>query len=122
MNPTDLLEGKPLKMPLHVVIVHFPIALFTISTLFDTASYVTSGGNSFVRGAFYTLSLGLITAALAAIPGLVDYTTIRADHPARKTANWHLILNLTADMLYSISLVLRWYHRELVRPPMVPFV
>ena len=120
MTPTNLLQGKPLKMPLHIILVHFPIALFTITTLFDIASSVVVG-NAFVRGAVYTLALGLLSAAVAAIPGLVDYTTIREDHPARKTATWHLLLNVAAVFLYLISFALRWNHRDLVRCPAIAF-
>src|SRR5690242_13439903 len=122
MGSTPLLQGKALKMPLHVILVHFPIALFTLSTLFDIAGYVTSGSNAFVRGAFYTLGVGLASAALAAIPGLVDYTTIRAAHPARKTATWHLILNVAAVLMYAVSFALRWNHRDLLRAPAATFV
>jgi nitrite reductase/ring-hydroxylating ferredoxin subunit/uncharacterized membrane protein len=119
MTPNNLLQGKPLKMPLHTVIVHFPIALFTISTLLDIASYVV-GGNPFVRGAFYTLAVGIITAMCAAFPGLVDYTTIRSDHPARKIATWHLVLNMAAVILYVLSFALRWNHRGFLHAPAVP--
>jgi len=62
MTPTNLLQGKPLKMPLHIILVHFPIALFTITTLFDIASYVVVG-NAFVRGAVYTLALSAIASS-----------------------------------------------------------
>src|SRR5207249_1235203 len=92
----------------------------TLSTLFDIASYVTSGSNPFVRGAFYTLAVGLLSAAFAAIPGLIDYTTIRSDHPARKTATWHLILNVCAVLLYLVSFALRWNHRDLLRTSALP--
>src|SRR5947209_806892 len=121
MKIRDVLQGKPLGMPLHVAIVHFPIALFGISAVLDIASY-SGGGNALTRGAFYALGLGLIGAALAAIPGLADYTTIRADHPARGTAMWHLILNVTAVLLYVVSWSLRWDRLNLPRTPIMAFV
>jgi len=121
MKFKDLLQGKPLGIPLHVVIVHFPIALFALSVVLDIASYA-GGGNAPVRGAFYTLALGLIGAALAAVPGLADYTTIRADHPARRIATWHMIFNIAAVALYAISLGLRWGQLDLARTPALPFM
>jgi nitrite reductase/ring-hydroxylating ferredoxin subunit/uncharacterized membrane protein len=108
-------------MPLHVAIVHFPIALFTLSVVLDVAGFA-GGGNAVVRGAAYTLLFGLIGAALAAVPGLADYTSIRRDHPARVTATWHMVLNVTAVVLYAISLGLRWGRLDLQRVPVWPFV
>src|SRR5439155_25150821 len=117
-----VLEGKPLKMPLNVLLVHFPLALFVLSLLLDIAAYVVGGSNVMVRSASLTLALGLIAAAIAAIPGLVDYTSIRRDHPGRATATWHLILNIAAVLLYALSLALRRGRLDLLRTPPAPLV
>ena len=122
MRTRDVLEGKPLRMPLHVVLVHFPVALFVLSSLLDIATYVMGGSNVMVRSATFTLALGLIAAAIAAIPGLVDYTSIRRDHPGRTTATWHLILNIAAVLLYALSLALRRRQLEMLRTPPAPLV
>src|SRR5687767_8776079 len=108
MSTRDVLEGKPLRMPLHVLLVHFPLALFIFSLLLDIGSYIFGGSSVMVGGASLTLGLGLITAAIAAVPGVADYTTIRSDHPARAAATWHLILNIAAMVLYALSFALRW--------------
>src|SRR5215212_1864617 len=89
----SLLQGRPLKHPLHPILVHLPIALFVVSFALDIASYVW-GGNDFVRGAHYSMLVGVITALIAAIPGLVDWCEIRADHPARRIGIYHMILNV----------------------------
>jgi len=120
MSVRDLLQGKPLGMPLHVAIVHFPIALFTLSVVLDVAGFA-GGGSAVVRGAEYTLLFGLIGAALAAVPGFADYTSIRRDHPARATATWHMALNLTSVVLYAVSLGLRWGRFDEQRAPVWPF-
>jgi len=41
------------------------------------------------------------------IPGLVDYFDIRADHPAKKVATLHLVLNVAAVVVFIVSLMLR---------------
>jgi nitrite reductase/ring-hydroxylating ferredoxin subunit/uncharacterized membrane protein len=92
----DFLEGKPLRHPLHPMLVHFPIGLFLLSLLLDL-----------VRDSFYAMLLGVITALIAAVPGFVDYTDIRSDHPAKRTATTHLTLNLIVVALYGINLGVR---------------
>jgi uncharacterized membrane protein len=74
----DFLEGKRLRHPLHPFLVHFPIGLFILSFLLDLATLVFSSAPNLVRGAFYAMFLGIITALIAAVPGFVDYTDIRA--------------------------------------------
>jgi len=41
------------------------------------------------------------------VPGFVDYTDIRSDHPGERTATAHLILNLIVVGLYGINLGVR---------------
>src|SRR4051812_37705449 len=115
MNAREVLEGKPLKLPLHVVIVHLPIGLFVLSFLLDIGSYLSRGSTDLARAAFYTLALGVITAVLAAAPGLADYTSIRSDHPAKRIAIWHMILNLAAVIVYAIGLGVRRKHLDASR-------
>jgi hypothetical protein len=65
------------------------------------------GANIFVRAAYYTLAGGTGLALLVAIPGLVDYFDIRADHPAKKVTTLHLVLNVTAVVVFIGGLILR---------------
>ena len=37
------------------------------------------------------------------ITGFADYSDIRRDHPARRTATWHMVLNLAAFVAYAAS-------------------
>src|SRR5437660_8159975 len=82
----DFLEGKPLGHPIHPMLVHFPIGLFFLSLLLDIASFVFPAAANLVLASFYAISLGVLTALFAAVPGFVDYTGIRNDHPAKRTA------------------------------------
>src|SRR5205807_952486 len=103
----DFLEGKPLRHPIHPMLVHFPIGLFILSFLFDLASVVFPFEPYLLRDSFYAMLLGVIMALVAAVPGFVDYTDIRSDHPGKRTATAHLILNLMVVGLYGINLGVR---------------
>ena len=99
-----LLQGKPLGLPLHPMLVHLPISLFLLSLIFDFANLFAP---RFARPAFYTMLLGVVTALLAAMPGLADYSSIRRDHPAKRTATWHMILNIVVVALYVANVLVR---------------
>jgi len=101
------LQGKPFGYPLHPAVIHFPIGLFFLTVLLDVANLLIDTGNVLAQSAFYTVSFGLIAALIAILLGLVDWSDIRADHPAKYTATIHMILNLTATALFGISWWLR---------------
>lgn len=105
----DVLEGKPLRAPLHPALVHLPIALFPISLLLDAATWIVDGGDAgLVRAAFWCLVAGLVTGLLAGAFGMVDYTDIRDDHPAKKKATVHMVLNLVALGIFAAGAGLRY--------------
>jgi uncharacterized membrane protein len=120
----QLLQGKPLGHPLHPILVHLPISLFLMSFLFDVGSMVrsTDASSHFVRPAFYTMALGVLTALLAAVPGLVDYSDIRRDHPGRQTATYHMLLNFAAVALYAVNLLIRRSQFERPQVMVLPLI
>jgi uncharacterized membrane protein/nitrite reductase/ring-hydroxylating ferredoxin subunit len=103
----DLLEGKPLRHPIHPMLVHFPIGFLLLSFLLDLVSLAFPEVPNLVRGSFYAMLLGIITALLAAVPGFVDYSDIRRDHPGKVTATRHMVLNLMVVAIYGINLWIR---------------
>jgi nitrite reductase/ring-hydroxylating ferredoxin subunit/uncharacterized membrane protein len=99
-----VLQGRPFGHPLHPMLVHLPIGLWGLSFVLDVIGLVTGRDDAALgRAAFYMLIAGLLAAALAAITGFADYTDIRKDHPGRKTATLHMILNLAAFVVFAIS-------------------
>jgi len=103
----DLLEGKPLRHPIHPMLVHFPIGFLVLSFLLDLVSLAFPEVPSLLRGSFYAMLFGIIAALLAAVPGFVDYSDIRRDHPGKVTASRHMILNLMVVAIYGINLWIR---------------
>ncbi|HYO09620.1 MAG TPA: DUF2231 domain-containing protein [Tepidisphaeraceae bacterium] len=115
-----LLQGRPLGHPLHPMLVHLPIALFAVSLVLDAAEMFRASG-TLVRPSYYAMAAGVVTALLAATAGLADYADIRRDHPGRRTATLHMILNLVVVALYAANLLLRRPHLDDARPSGVAF-
>jgi uncharacterized membrane protein len=94
------------RHPIHPMIIPFPIALWIFSLVADVI-YLWRG-NPVWRNwiAFYTLLGGIIGAAVAAVPGFVDWLSIK-DHAVVKLANWHARLNVIALVVFIIDFYLR---------------
>jgi uncharacterized membrane protein/nitrite reductase/ring-hydroxylating ferredoxin subunit len=118
----DFLEGKPLRHPVHPMLVHFPIGLFVLSFVLDLASLAFPSVPNLVRDSFYAMLVGIITALFAAVPGFVDYTDIRSDHPAKRTATAHMTLNLIVVALYGINLGVRSSMLADSKIPLLPLI
>jgi uncharacterized membrane protein len=115
----DLLEGKPLRHPIHPMLVHFPIGFLVLSFLLDLVSLAFPEVPGLLRGSFYAILLGIMTALLAAVPGFVDYSDIRRDHLGKVTATRHMILNLMVVATYGINL---WIRSSALRDPKLGLV
>jgi nitrite reductase/ring-hydroxylating ferredoxin subunit/uncharacterized membrane protein len=118
----DLLQGKPFGLPIHPALVHFPMGLFILSFLFDLGTILLDSSNVLVRGAFYTMALGTVTAVIAAVPGLADWADIRTDHPDKNIATTHMVLNLAAVVLYGLNLFLRYQALEATTTALLPLI
>ena len=91
--------------PIHPMFVHYPIALWTTSVITDLIFYF-SRNTSLILISKFLIAAGIVGAILAAIFGLIDWTGI-TDPVAKKTGNLHLILNVSALILFSASLYFR---------------
>jgi len=91
--------------PIHPMLVHYPIALWTTSVVTDVVFYFHRN-TSLVLISKFLIAAGILGALAAAIPGLIDWVTIK-DPAAKKTGTLHLFLNISALVLFSVSLYLR---------------
>ena len=92
--------------PIHPMIIPFPIALWVFSLAADVI-YLWRG-NPVWRDwiAFYSLLAGIISAAVAAVSGLIDWLSL-TDKAVVKIANWHARLNVIALIVFAGSFYLR---------------
>lgn len=94
------------KHPIHPMLIPFPIALWVFSLVADVI-YLWRG-NPVWRDyiAFYALTGGTIGGAMAAVPGVIDWLSLK-DRAVVKIANWHARLNVIALLVFGTSLYLR---------------
>jgi uncharacterized membrane protein len=105
------------------MLIPFPIGLLVFSLIADLI-YLWRGNpvwKDFI--AFYTLLGGIIGAAAAAIPGLIDWATL-TDRAAVKVANWHARVNIIGLVIFIASFYLRTTSgaRWIAGMPIVPFI
>lgn len=115
-----------LRHPVHPILVVFPVALFTMSFIFDILWYFTGNG-IWAAVSFYNMIAGIVGALAAAIPGVVDYLKLELSAEVRTKATWHLVLNLTLAGLFVVNAILRWSaYREVpwerAGVPILPFM
>lgn len=91
------------------MLIPFPIGLLVFSFVADLI-YLWRGSpiwRDYI--AFYTLLGGIIGAAAAAIPGLIDWATL-TDRAAIKVANWHARVNIIGLVIFIASFYLRTFN------------
>ncbi len=123
---TEALMGNPLRggrgRPLHPLLVHFPVALYPASLLFDWLSHRAGDGNVYVRGAFTLILCGLVVSAVAAVAGFADFLLIPAGTRAWRLAVAHLSAQAVAAGVFLADLLVRRRDLDLSVTPLVPVV
>lgn len=110
-------KAKILGHPIHPMLVAFPVAFYT-ATLVTFIVYAASSNVFWFRFAYVTNWAGVATAAIAAVPGVIDWATgIPRRSPAKKTGLIHMVLNVAALLAFLINAIaLREYWDELLPP------
>jgi uncharacterized membrane protein len=108
------------RQPLHPLLVHFPLAMWGMSFVFDVLSL--RFGPAMVVAARFNLAAGLVMAAVAAATGAHDFLRLPRGTLVRRIGRWHALLNLAAAALFSVSLGLRFRARTALTTPPWPFV
>jgi nitrite reductase/ring-hydroxylating ferredoxin subunit/uncharacterized membrane protein len=92
--------------PLHPILVSFPIAFYTGTLLFDILAKTYSP--EFLFSAYNLEIAALISAALAAIPGFIDYiNTVPPKSTAKQRGAKHALTNVAVMMFFGAALIYR---------------
>lgn len=108
--------------PLHPALVHFPIALYPSSLVFDGISYLVDDGNPFVKGAFTLLAVALVVSVGAVVTGFVDFLRVPAGGRAWKVAVTHMTLQLVTGGLFLANAILRGRDLDVTSSPIGPVI
>jgi uncharacterized membrane protein len=97
--------------PVHTMLVGFPITLYAVA--FACFVAVTLGADTFwFRVGVYANVAGVVTAAIAAAPGFVDWAFgVPTGSPAKATGMQHMLFHAGALCFFGLNAVLEWSHR-----------
>ena len=103
-NPFDLRTALLAKHAQHVVLIHFPIALFVTAVVFDLIAYWTKR-RSFADAAYYNL----LVAALATIPVIASGIMAWQLQLEGQKLKGNLLLHLVLGSLSGALICLVWW-------------
>src|SRR6184192_4647454 len=109
MNPFDLKAALLAKHAQHSVIIHFPIALFIISVVFDLLA-IWRSNPTMLKAAYYNLVAAALTAPIAIASGLTAWQWQLEGAKLKGNLLLHLIFGLSASGM--IWLLCGWRVRQ----------
>lgn len=106
MNPFDLKTVLLAKHAQHVVLIHFPIALFITGAAFDCVAHWTRKA-TFGSAAYYNFCLAAISSIPVVITGLLAWRWQLEGQRLHGILLWHLILGVSSAALIWLAW---WIH------------
>ncbi len=117
-RPATFLAG-PYGHPFHAFLVTIPIGSWIAAAIFDLVALVGDDPEAFTTGARWLWAIGVVGAVVAGIVGLLDYTRLTKGTRVRRIATLHMVLNLSALVIFAIVWAL---HLGVERVPVGAFV
>jgi uncharacterized membrane protein len=108
----------------HPSVVHFPIALWLTSALFDLL-FLRSGDQFHRRASQFLIGLGLLGAVISVILGFVDYRPLVAEGIGPAFVDRHRLHSLFAYgsiLVYLVSYIMRRRRADLGRGAIATFM
>lgn len=94
--------------PIHPAIVHYPIALITLSVIADLSSYLI-GSESLESVGWWALIGAMGGAAVALIAGLFDMNREKIEDEAHKRVHTHMKVGFTLFAALAGLTIWRWF-------------
>ena len=99
---------------LHLLVIHFPIALLSIAVLFDFLFYFTRK-EDLVGASWWTMFFGVISCFVAVITGFVSdslYEHLFSTFPLWEN---HGIVQIVSFLLFILLFYMKIYHSKIIR-------
>jgi uncharacterized membrane protein len=113
VNPFDLKTLLLAKHAQHVVLIHFPIALFIAAVAFDYLAQLTKNP-ALAAAAYFNLLLAAISTVPVVASGLTAWRWALEGQKLKGILLMHLILGCISSVLIWIVF---WIHRRVRRSP-----
>ena len=101
--------------PVHPMVVAYPVAFYT-AALVCYIVYASNQDSFWFKVAVMANVAGVVMAAVAAVPGFIDWLFIPSDSRAKKTGLFHMICNVLALVCFSIAAFTEYKKWETVNP------
>ena len=123
MSPFDLKSALLARHAQHVVIIHFPIALFMISVLFDIIAYWKKS-DALTQASYYNLLAAALSTLPAVATGLLAWQWQLEGKALRGNLRLHVLFALLATAMIWLVWWSRFRSRRQPRPgrPLFQFV
>jgi uncharacterized membrane protein len=99
-------KARIFGLPLHQILIVFPLGLLATSFFFDIA-WLAKGRAELAVVASWLIFAGVIGGAAASLFGLIDWLAIPRGTHAWRVGAWHGGGNLIVAVLFAISWILR---------------
>ena len=119
VNPFDVRTVLFAKHAQHVVLIHFPIALFTAAAAFDVLGHRTKN-RTLAAAAYYNLLLAAVATVPVVATGLVAWQWALGGPKLKGILLMHLVLGCLSSVLIVYALWLHWQARRHPERPL-PF-
>lgn len=97
LNPFDLRIALMARHAQHVVLVHFPIALFIVGVAFDAAALWTKR-RQLAEAAYYNLSVAAVVTIPVVVTGILAWQLALEGQPLKGILRLHLIFGLLSTL------------------------
>jgi uncharacterized membrane protein len=93
--------------PIHPALVTVPIGAWFAAFVGDLA-YIGTNDPFWYQFSYWTMFIGLVGALGAAVPGFIDYFTVKMSEAGYRKAKLHMTINLIVVAAYALNLWLRY--------------
>src|SRR5271169_3760838 len=112
VNPFDIKTVVLAKHAQHVVLIHFPIALFLAAVAFDYLAQWTQN-RALVAAAYFNLLLAAISTVPVVASGLAAWRWALEGQKLKGILLMHLILGFLSTLLIWIAFCIHWRARRI---------